>query len=1544
MRLTYTTPEIGEPESKPLAIANKGFPYQLLADSRRFEELLYAIGLERIQNGDWKNFFDDIRLLQGVRERGRDCIMTLNGETHAVIQCKHTTVSERVSLPNVAREVIKFILHSLVDSKLIHDKDRFIYFFAVSYGFTEDALDLISNFNSQIIEYTELEIWTKKVISGNASLGHLEYDQICVDLKDTLGRICVKPILPQDLDKLLLEEGCESIIKTFFEVRSVIDSKSSSQILDELGQIKKSLKYQPASKLPLEVILNKIELASYQLTSYNNSFEGVENSHLDRPETGQIVNWIKEPIPDKHKPIAILSGNAGSGKTVILQDVYNDLKKYGIPVIGLKADRHTDRSIKELEAKLNLEDSFEKIIRTLSEHNERVVVIIDQIDALSQSLSARRDYLDTFNHLVRSLCTIEKIRIVVSARIYDLNYDSELKFYKNQKVFNLGLLNVTQVDLILSHLKINKATLSKPLHELLRTPHHLNVLCKVHSEVVNLSALKSRHDLHEQLWISKILKVPNTSNAKKEKCQELVYKLARQMHDNQEIFTSDKDLQSQFLDEIDYLKSVEIITQGDGKIQFFHQTFYDFTFARQFISSKQSTLEYLKTNHQGLFIRSSLKMILQFLRDHNHKEYIKTISTILTGQTYRFHLKLMVINLLGFETQPTDSEINFVKLKVFKSSTLSRLFIESIFGETWLQTLIESHVFTELLMPKVFWYDSLFNKDFKKLNPQKEKIIRFIKYKRPEILQEENLQLTFQTLVRQLPETGKLVCKFLREGLDFEGRPGVIFRLLYFIKDWDNQDAIWLFEENEAEAVKDRFGYYKILEDASFFNIEWVLITYKKLCLQKIKEPRDLGSTRDIFAHEDEELFKKLFALNPNKAFDFTLDVTQVLIDDNSWLDKTKLYGDSVYMWYSFDKGQSYSNEFLLNQLINQLRKFAQDKSSKFDQFYRLYKTHNSTTILTALVHGLQANSAHYIEEVFEFIIIFHSKEGFSEGTERCAYQIRKLINQTYSAFSPEQKDQIDKIVLDHQDKRDLKIYEEKGIKKHHLRYYGRAQLIFLGAIPESEIEIRPALRKRYQELVRKFDRVKDEKPQNSVIRGISAPLTKNAYDNMKLENWEETFRKYTNKYEPDFNSFSGSILEHSRAFQGEVKKRPEFFFQLIEKIISEPLIPRDYISSGLNGLVEGKFDPLKVQRIYKQYIKTTLDRTQKLYAIWITDYFLEHKCLDMEELDFLIDCALNHSDPSDHKIRHEPLNDGINTVRGAAASRLSKTFFNKNYENKIFDCLNQVADDTSLAVRVTILPRLALLMHLNEEKTLNLFLKLVSKNEPEIIKHSFWTSQYLLNHNFDRLIPYFKRAIEIEDLHENLSTILMQAWLKNISNSESLLDNLAKVSDKAKSAIIHSAVRNTYSPELKEKCTAKLLSFLHSNSDEVVEAYSRVFLHLPQSMFEELLPFLRRYSQSTSAKKSPHYFYEYLLKSAKTHPVECIQLLKHFRKYDKPDISSSRHYSNDPIKVLIGAYNALSVQENSSELRKAIKLFDEMLKDSRFRQEANKVLSQVEA
>src|SRR5690606_27609126 len=140
---------------------------------------------------------------------------------------------------------------------------------------------------------------------------------------------------------------------------------------------------------------------------------------------------------------------------------------------------------------------------------------------------------------------------------------------------------------------------------------------------------------------------------------------------------------------------------------------------------------------------------------------------------------------------------------------------------------------------------------------------------------------------------------------------------------------------------------------------------------------------------------------------------------------------------------------------------------------------------------------------------------------------------------------------------------------------------------------------------------------------------------------------------------------------------------------------------------------------------------------------------------------------------------------------RISEVYFNSAFENLVFEALNQIAEDTNLSVRVAIMPRLAMLMHLNEQKTLEIFLKLVSTNEPEIMRHSIWSVQYLLNNNFDKLTDYFQRAIKMEAIHGTIAIVLGGAWLKEKEGSYQLLNSLLKVSDEAKAKLVDMAVKN---------------------------------------------------------------------------------------------------------------------------------------------------------
>jgi hypothetical protein len=1544
MTLSYTQPTIKVALNRPLPAPNKSYPYSVL-DDRRFEELHYSIGKLRIEKGDWKGQFDEINLLQGVGERGRDCSLHLDGKSLGLIQCKHSIASgNRIPRPECAREIIKFVLHYLLDNKLIDDPKNFTYWFAVSFGFNEKAKDLLDDFNKEILKQKELKDWTEAVINANKELNHLKYADIESKLKTVLGSITVKKILPQDLDVLLNTDGFQSIVKTFFDVSVVIESEPVEKLTEEL---KKQSEYQITSNIPVDIILQKFDHASHHLKDYNSSFEGVNNSHIERKETNDLLQWIKSPLEKDEESVALLVGSAGSGKTVILKDTFLKLKEIKVPTLALKADRLYAESVTDLQNKIDLEDSFEKVVRSLSEVSERVVVLIDQIDALSQSLSAKREYLDAYNLLVRKLIGIDRVRVVISVREYDLDYDNELKFYKNQKSFKVRFLDLDQVSQVLTKLGIKGKQIPKQLLNLLQTPHHLNVFCKVYDTQTNLQSITTLHDLHESLWFQRIVKIPNTSSANADKCQNLVFAIAEKMHGEQRISASSQPFFASFIYEIDYLKSCGILTEIDGEVQFFHQTFFDFAFAKQFVQNGKPVTNYILENHQGLFIRSSLKMIVGFLREQNHTAYIKALETILLSKEYRFHIKLMLLNLLGFEDAPTTQEMQIIKSHILPSENLKTPFLESVTGNSWFTFLLKERELNKLITHRNSRLNKLAEHDWGKANKVVDNIKTLLNYKSTSDRWNIQINLLWQILIKQLPKNRQSVCIFLLNCSKFEGKSNFIFRLLPHIKEWDIPVAFKLFEKHEVEIGTDRFLSYNILEDALNFNFDWVIQKYKTHCLNKIEAIKN-PNEKPHFEHQDEKLFKKMFEVDTIKALDFALDIIKRISAKTSGEDKSKLYIDLAFWLFDYESdNHSHGCANIYHLLIDNVQEQAEQNTPWFDQFLANHQNSNSVTILRLFFFGLLANPAHYSNEIFHLIELFCQKNGL-EGNDKIQFQFRQLLTAVYPHFNKEQKEMIDKIILSIHLKHEVRIYtDDKDKKQHTLMGYGHHQFLYLNAIPLNEVMARPQLKKRFQELQRKFKTVKDKEPHKFGLISVGPPMSSLAYDKMTFDQWEQTFEKYDAEYKAEFASSKGSILEHSRTFQAETKNKASHFFPFIEKLIDENKVPYQYIVAGFTGLKEAKYNPAEVQRIYKKALSIQFDREYTLYFVWVSSYFIETEILDQDVLEYLIEIAKNHPDPESNTIRNNALNDGANNVRGSAAGRISDVYFNPAFENLVFEALQQIAEDPNLSVRVAIMSRLAFLTRLNEQKTLEIFLKLVSSNEPEIMKYSIWSVQYLLNNNFDKLNDYFQRAIKMESLHSKIAFVLGGAWLKEKKGSYQLVNSLLKVSEEAKAKLVEMAVKNLGDKKesVRAKCRQIFLRFLHSADGKVRHEYSHAFFNFTPEMFLEVYPLLQKYARSNMARKEPHYYFKYLLKCAKKQPVECLALLQHANTFDKPDISQEGYYDNEPVKVLLGIYNSLSSFEtkNPKHLNDTIALFDKMLRTQKFRSAANKVIDQVE-
>lgn len=213
---------------KPTSYSGQGFNY-LDLDDRVFEILLYQIFKARIENNDFiiGNKFDNVILMQGVGERGRDCFLTKNAKNVGVIQCKQ--VNKNINRPDVLKEILKFLIYYTQDKTLITNLDNFHYYFAVSKGFTETAILLLSNFNNSYDE-DEVRVISTKILNQYSTLKNVSYENISETIKDAFLKINVSQIIPADLNQYLYEN--EKLIKNFFRILTVTDNSLLEGIIE----------------------------------------------------------------------------------------------------------------------------------------------------------------------------------------------------------------------------------------------------------------------------------------------------------------------------------------------------------------------------------------------------------------------------------------------------------------------------------------------------------------------------------------------------------------------------------------------------------------------------------------------------------------------------------------------------------------------------------------------------------------------------------------------------------------------------------------------------------------------------------------------------------------------------------------------------------------------------------------------------------------------------------------------------------------------------------------------------------------------------------------------------------------------------------------------------------------------------------------------------------------------------------------------------------------------------------------------------------------
>jgi predicted nucleic acid-binding OB-fold protein len=463
---------------------------------------------------------------------------------------------------------------------------------------------------------------------------------------------------------------------------------------------------------PLTQLLDAIYSCSATLRAQHSAFGSIAESHIERPVAEEIVEWMLT-TGDPQKNIAVLLDGPGRGKTVVLRDVLAKLEEQNIVTLAIKADRQlTDlspgRHLHECTG-VALPAPVEDVVRWVARSQTKpIVVLLDQVDALSLSMTREPYALEVIARVIERLQGLHDVRVLLSCRTFDLNTTPTLRDLDIQQKFEISDLSKDEISKVLDKVGVRYEDLAPPAQKLLQVPLHLDLFARVierqqEKGAVNtqLRNVRTLQDLYHLIWERSVLspEAPVSSQDRTEVIQRIVLRMEKDERTSAPFFIFDdaysKHLQSAVL----FLESQGILQRENtgSNWNFLHQTFYDYAYARFFVASGQSLSQKIFSSPQGLTERPLLQHVLGFLRSTNPQEYERELIALGIDELFehpnlRKHLRHMLCQWFGTLPRPNEIEWNRVR-RMLRNSELRVKFLTVAGGnEGWFSRLAEEHI------------------------------------------------------------------------------------------------------------------------------------------------------------------------------------------------------------------------------------------------------------------------------------------------------------------------------------------------------------------------------------------------------------------------------------------------------------------------------------------------------------------------------------------------------------------------------------------------------------------------------------------------------------------------------------------------------------------------------------------------------------------------------------------------------------------------------------------------------------------------------------
>ncbi|KAF0834956.1 hypothetical protein C8E84_2813 [Ornithinibacter aureus] len=941
---------------------------------------------------------------------------------------------------------------------------------------------------------------------------------------------------------------------------------------------------------------------------------------IERQEAADLVDLMATTR------LALVVGAGGGGKSSVLYQAAGEFEAQGAEVLAFRLDRRgAFSSTIELGIQLGLPTSPVAALRLAADGRE-AFLIIDQLDAVSLASGRLSERYDVIADLIQEATAVDGVYVILACRLFDVENDHRIrKLDARNDVERLTVepLPVESVADAVSAMGLDPDLLTAPQRALLRSPLNLVLLETIASQPGALN-FTSRGSLFEAFWQRK----EQTSEERRPGTlfNDVLARIANTASDNQTLSVPVEILgPGDFTKHARVLASEQVIAIEDDRVSFFHETFFDFTFARQWLSRQQSMVEFLSAQEQELFRRAQVRQILELLRERDPDRFRSEIEAVLSSADVRFHIKETVVAVFANVSDAKLEDVELVLHLAETESTLTKQLWLQLARPTWFGAFY-AHGDLE------GWLDS-------EDAALRDRCVNWMgnagaKYgaEVAGLLTARNQSPDYVTWLRWVTQ---------RVDLHHHRR---LFELLL--------DAIRAGEINPADRNV-WLSAHELAEHQPLWAIEML-----KACFVESPSALVLGSDGKVALlgiHEygATQMIEAACKAEP-RAFAEAFVPHLLAVMDATHYDRHEqdLLRDRHFsLRLRIEPRHSDVDDAMYDGAADALGKWAQTSPESIESMLQLLADNEHEAAQSLLYRALIAGAVTFAPWAAELILQGGNrlKAGYLSDSH---WLSREVVEAIAPIVSDEVHLQLEELF------RDLPATYQSSDLHHRLRSFGYTAFKFLSALDAGRLT--PLGVRRLQEYQRKFDRDLPEPPTGIITYTVGSPIGGPATSKMSNAQWLQAMAKHDND-DRDFGSEVGGARELAQQLKARTAEDPLRFAVLAMELTPET--NEVYPGAILGGFGEASIPEEAQHAVFdaiRHVMSLGLDDCDRWLG-WAVRHVSDEAPLDIVEL--VLDRALHAPDPVDNlpvfqrRDDHQPGRDlfqnGYNTSRGSLAESL---------------------------------------------------------------------------------------------------------------------------------------------------------------------------------------------------------------------------------------------------------------------------------------------------